>query len=316
MRAHTPRTAFTLIELLVVIAIIGILVGLLLPAVQKVREAAARIKCTNNLHQMGLALHSYHDANNGLPAGYTASGSYFDGASDTSPGWGWAALLLPYMEQGNLARSIDFTQPVGAAANAAVQTPLPILICPSDQAPNTAFAVNDPFGQPVARLAPSSYAACVGGDESDVTAATGMGAFYRNSRTRFTDITDGLSETILIGEKAWSNAEGAWAGAPANATLARGPRNPNPGSSSASLPAPALVLSHSHLNNATTDTDGGLDDFSSNHAGGSNFLFADGSVHFINSIPGDTPAGYTADSIAFQALGTRAGGEVIQGLDY
>ena len=70
------------------------------------------------------------------------------------------------------------------------------------------------------------------------------------------------------------------------------------------------------MNNALTDTDGGLDDFSSNHTGGSNFVFADGSVHFIRSIPGDTPTGYTPDSIAFQALGTIAGGEVIQGLDY
>ena len=165
-------------------------------------------------------------------------------------------------------------------------------------------------------MAPSSYAACVGGDESDVFAATGLGVFYRNSQTRFLEITDGLSETILVGEKAWSNAQGVWAGTPSGAVLMRGPRNPNPGSGAAFYPASALVLSHSHLNNATTDTDGGLDDFSSNHVGGSNFLFADGSVHFIHSIPGDTPTGYTADSIAFQALGTRANGEVPAGLDY
>src|SRR5271154_7101329 len=102
---QTPRTsrpAFTLIELLVVIAIIAILIGLLLPAVQKVREAAARIKCVNNLKQIGLAMHSYHDAQNGLPPGYTASGAYFDGATDTAPGWSWAAYILPYVEQGNL----------------------------------------------------------------------------------------------------------------------------------------------------------------------------------------------------------------------
>jgi len=317
MRARTPRAAFTLIELLVTIAIISILIGLLLPAVQKVREAASRLKCTNNLHQIGLALHGYHDAMNGLPPGYAAAGPYFDGANDTAPGWGWAAYILPYMEQGNLARSIDFTQPVEASANAgAVQTPLSLFVCPSDQTPPGPFAVNDPFGKPVARLAPSSYAACVGGDESEVTAQAGQGAFYRNSRTRFTDITDGLSETILVGERAWSNAEGVWAGAPSGAVLTRGRHNPNPGSPGAFLAAPALVLAHSHLNNATSDTDGGLDDFSSNHIGGSNFLFADGSVHFIRSIPGDTAAGYSADGVAFQALGTRAGGEVVQGLDY
>jgi prepilin-type processing-associated H-X9-DG protein len=132
-----------------------------------------------------------------------------------------------------------------------------------------------------------------------------------------TDITDGTSQTILAGDKAWSNVEITWAGAINDAVARRGPMNPCPGSGAASWPAPALVLSHSHLNNATTDTDGGLDDFSSKHTGGSNFLFGDGSVHFIRSIPGDNPDGsYTSDSLAFQALGTRANGDMVQGLDY
>jgi prepilin-type N-terminal cleavage/methylation domain-containing protein/prepilin-type processing-associated H-X9-DG protein len=317
MRARTSRTAFTLIELLVVIAIIAILIGLLLPAVQKVREAASRIQCVNNLKQMGLALHSYHDARGGLPPGYFASGPYKDGANDTAPGWSWAAYILPYEEQGNLYQSIDFTQSAGSAANAgAVQTMLPLFVCPSDPTPRTPFSVTDPFGVTVGRMAPSSYAACIGGDESDVTAAAGLGAFYRNSSTRFAEITDGLSETILVGERAWSNAQGVWAGTPSGAVLRRGVWNKNPGSAAAFFPASALVLAHSHLNNAATDTDGGLDDFSSNHLAGSNFLFADGSVHLIHSIPGDALTGFTADSVAFQALGTRANGELIQGLDY
>src|SRR6266704_2883489 len=102
------RPGFTLIELLVVIAIIGTLLGLLMPAVQKVREAAARLQCKNNLRQVGLALHNYHDAQLALPPGYVAFGSYVDGATDTAPGWGWAALLLPYMEQDPLYRQINF----------------------------------------------------------------------------------------------------------------------------------------------------------------------------------------------------------------
>src|SRR3954471_1275090 len=96
------RTAFTLIELLVVIAIIAILIGLLVPAVQQVRAAADRVQCQNNLKQLGLACHNHHDTYKRFPPGYTAFAAYSDGAIDTAPGWGWAAYLLPYIEQRNL----------------------------------------------------------------------------------------------------------------------------------------------------------------------------------------------------------------------
>jgi prepilin-type N-terminal cleavage/methylation domain-containing protein len=315
-RQGPARRAFTLIELLVVLAVIATLIGLLLPAVQKVREAAARSQCANNLKQLGLACQTYHDGQQRLPPGYRATGPYVDGGNDTSPGWGWAAFLLPQLEQDNLYRSLQLGQPVTAAANAAaIRTRPAVFVCPSDQAPDV-FTVTDAFGAPLAQAAPCSYAACCGGDESSTDDPSGRGVFYRNSGTRLTDVKDGTSQTILIGEKAWSNAEGVWAGAVAGAVTRRGPANPNPGGPNASAAAPALVLAHSHLNNAQTDSDGGLDDFSSNHVGGALFVFADGSVHFIRSIPGDTPAGYSADSLAFQALGTRADGDSVQGLDY
>jgi prepilin-type N-terminal cleavage/methylation domain-containing protein/prepilin-type processing-associated H-X9-DG protein len=312
---HPRRRAFTLIELLVVIALIAILIGLLLPAVQKVREAAARVQCRNNLKQIGLAFQSYHDANHAFPPGYQASGAYLDGATDTAPGWGWPTVILPYLEQDNLFRQLDLGQPVQNSP--AIQTVVKFYLCPSDLFPPGAFAVPDAFGSTVTTAAPSSYVACVGGDESDTTGPTGLGVFYRNSRTRITDITDGTSSTILVGERAWSNANGIWAGAVSGGVCKRGQMNPCPGSAASFYPASVLVQAHSHLNNATTDTDGGLDDFSSRHPGGSHFAFADGHVSFLRSIPGDNPDGsYTPDSIAFQSLGTRAGGEVVQGLDY
>src|SRR5579885_3369161 len=125
------RRVFTLIELLVVMAIIAILIGLLVPAVQKVREAAARLQCGNNLRQIGIACHNYHDANQALPPGYYASAAY----PDTTPGWGWAAFLLPYVEQDNLYRQINFNLPVGGQP--AAQAILKTYLCPADTPPSS-----------------------------------------------------------------------------------------------------------------------------------------------------------------------------------
>ena len=122
------RRAFTLIELLVVIAIIGVLMGLLLPAVQKVRETASRLKCKNNLKQMGLALHSYHDRNNGFPPGYFSAVNSDN--SDAGPGWGWASFLLDDIEQGNLKKQIRFDLQSSDAANSSQRLmTLPLFVC-------------------------------------------------------------------------------------------------------------------------------------------------------------------------------------------
>src|SRR5579859_7366481 len=219
------RRAFTLIELLVVIAIIAMLIGLLLPAVQKVRESAARVQCLNNLKQIGLALHGYHDVHQGMPPGYSATTPYSDGTTDTAPGWGWGAFILPHLEQDNLYRQLNLTLPVEKSP--AIQTMLKVFLCPSDPTATSAFAVPDAFGATRALAAPSSYAACCGGDESDTSGPSGLGVFYRNSRTRLTDITDGTSQTILAGDHAWSNTKGVWAGAIAGGVARRGPLNPN-----------------------------------------------------------------------------------------
>jgi prepilin-type N-terminal cleavage/methylation domain-containing protein/prepilin-type processing-associated H-X9-DG protein len=357
-RPKTVRSGFTLIELLVVIAIIIILIGLLLPAVQKAREAAARTQCNNNLKQMGLACHNYHNDFKQLPPGYTATATFVNGATDTSPGWGWASYILPYVEQGNLFNAINFsaditaqapisieTGPNNVVAGSPIQMYLKVFICPSDIVPNTAISVPlaapgsspspggglfNPTGYVLA--GPSSYAASCGGDESDVATGyingAGTGIFYRNSNTKITDIRDGASNTIMIGERAFANAQGVWAGAITNGAIVRGVQNPCPPTGIGWYFSPNLILAHAHLNNAVTDPDGGLDDWSSNHLTGTNILFADGSVRYVRNIPGDLSSGgypnpfthtgnYTADSITFQAMGSRAGNEIISpGLDY
>ena len=309
------REGFTLIELLVVIAIIAMLIGLLLPAVQKVRESAAKAQCLNNLKQIGLALHGYHDVNQGLPPGYRASMPYSDGATDTVPGWGWAAFMLPYIEQDNVYRQLGLSQPVQNSP--AIQTMMKVFLCPSDLTPPSAFPVPDGFGNTVCLAAPTSYAACCGSDAADTRDATGDGVFYRNSRVRIADITDGTSNTILVGERAWAKQNGIWAGAMPRGVIKRGQLNPcQPNILGAWYPSSTIAIAHAHLNNALVDPDGsaGMDDFSSMHVGGSLFLFADGSVHFLRSVSSDNSDGsYTADGLILQALATRANGEVIPG---
>jgi prepilin-type processing-associated H-X9-DG protein len=192
-----------------------------------------------------------------------------------------------------------------------------VCLCPSDITPGEAFPVPDGFGETICLAAPTSYAACCGNDASDTTGPMGQGVFYRNSHIGIADITDGTSNTLLIGERAWSNANGIWAGAIPGGVILRGQENScQPDIPSAWYSAATLVLAHAHLNNALIDPDGsaGMDDFGSRHPGGANFVFADGSVHFLRSVPMDNADGsYTPDGLIFQALATRSNGEVIAG---
>jgi prepilin-type N-terminal cleavage/methylation domain-containing protein len=212
------RAAFTLIELLVVIAIIAILIGLLVPAVQKVREAAARMKCSNNLKQMGLALHNYHDVNQGFPYG---KGPDYRGkipGVPVYPRWSVHALILPFMEQDNLYKSIDFNFPpetpgMGGIVNfmpayqnpnrenaAACRTLVSMFLCPSDSSPSDA----DWPGQ-------NNYLGNLGTqflcDLSEQLPSTNApnekpnGVFYYLSKVRIADLTDGTSNTALFSEK-------------------------------------------------------------------------------------------------------------------
>ena len=315
MHHRIPRSAFTLIELLVVIAIIAVLIALLVPAVQKVREAASRTRCINNLKQIGLALHSYHGAYRQFPSGYMATSATADPNFTTAPGWGWGAMILPYLDQGPLYMQIQTaiqnkTSITDSSVASAIQAMLPVYICPSDLAPPSAFAVWSLAGNSSYPLVhsqgaagtvyagPSSYAACVGRDEdSDADGVFGSGIFYCNSATKMATITDGTSNTIMIIERAWANAAGVWVGAIPGCAMAFGPINPCVNVISGGFPnspiyaPPMLVQAHVHLVNPTTDGDGGLDDGSSLHPGGANMLYADGTVHFVLSTPPDPNPG-------------------------
>ncbi len=299
------RSGFTLIELLVVIAIISVLIGLLVPAVQRVREAASRLKCKNNLHQIGLALHNYHDRMGAFPPGYKTQ--IASDNSDLGPGWGWGAFLLDDIEQGNLQRNIRFDLQVSDPANAAVRVvPIPIFVCPSEPRTGT-FTVVDANGNGICDVARGSYTAINGvlGVSSD--AWDNNGAFIRNQGMRIADIKDGLSTTLMVGERATSMSSSTWTGAVTNGVVpAVRYTNVSDQLANAEL-ASALVLSHGsqdHLPNNPLVFD--ADATSSFHIQGVNFLFGDGSVQSINN---------SINGMTYEALLTRANGDV-PGSDY
>jgi prepilin-type N-terminal cleavage/methylation domain-containing protein/prepilin-type processing-associated H-X9-DG protein len=300
MNKHSK--AFTLIELLVVIAIISILIGLLLPAVQKIRESANRMSCTNNLKQIGLALHNYHDRNGAFPPGYYDLAPWPN--DDIGPGWGWAAYLLDDLEQGNLLRQINFTVPVGSNA-APVPTVratfLKVFKCPSDRLLGT-FTVTDGGAQSWV-MAQGSYVACNGNDGvDDNSTPEHTGVFIRGTQGfRMADVTDGLSNTFFVGERCTTMSISSWAGVPTGSVV---PSVRSPGDFSGGS---ALVLGHCgpHLPNDSIVTD--ADAMSSAHTAGVNFLFGDGSVKMIRN---------TISQTVYDALATRGGGEAINGSDY
>jgi prepilin-type N-terminal cleavage/methylation domain-containing protein len=316
--AGQRRQAFTLIELLVVIAIIAVLMGLLLPAVQKVRESANRTACQNNLKQMGLALHQYHDINGCFPSGYlhvlpATNGPpggnalpVIDGKlhrptlANTSPGWGWAALLLPYLEQNNLAANVGYTSAVDDPSNASARTTvLSIYTCPTDRQTGV-FSVQHVFtGHSLGDAATNSYAACWG-DWIPVQESPWTGMFSMNSRTRIQDITDGTSMTIALGERAALFAQTPWAGAFTNGSVRTTPDAPVFGSQIDS--APVMTLARIGGRKALNDPYSEPYDFFSPHFKLVNFVFADGSVHALTS---------TMDLVALRGLATYASGEVI-----
>jgi prepilin-type N-terminal cleavage/methylation domain-containing protein/prepilin-type processing-associated H-X9-DG protein len=206
------RSAFTLIELLVVIAIIAVLIGLLLPAVQKVREAASRLSCSNNFKQLGLAMHNYESARGDLPPAFRGSDGAAPAYSSLPPyffSWSALAELNPYLEQTNIYNQMDLTQPIflplpptypiTPTNQFAVQQVVKLFLCPSDQMQPVSVA----YGEPV--IGPTNYAVCVGTGTTNGGAPFGTpwnadGMFKAKIHTRFADVTDGLSNTAAMSE--------------------------------------------------------------------------------------------------------------------
>lgn len=327
------RRAFTLVELLVVIAIMGALLGLLLPAVQKVRDTAIRLECRNNLRQVGLAMHHYLATHEVFPSAYlfqppatkafpwsSAPGSSAPGATtrlidswivtkippDNRPGWGWAALILPFIEQDVIARQINYRLPVEHGIHLAARShPIKLYNCPSDTGVGVFWVSDQDGAATLGTAATISYTAVYGawGIIHDAPEA-GNGMFFRNSRLRPEDISDGLGATLAIGERPAFFTQAPWAGVFTGGAVLTTPDAPVYYSTMVGAPAMVMArLSHKSLGDPYSEPY----DFFPGHRDTIHFLMGDATVRPIRS---------DIDVRILRELATRAGGELVAPDDY
>jgi prepilin-type N-terminal cleavage/methylation domain-containing protein/prepilin-type processing-associated H-X9-DG protein len=307
----TRRRGFTLIELLVVIAIIAILIGLLLPAVQKVRAAADRTNCVNNMKQIGLALHNYNDQYGVLPQGITERLPNYD---DPRQWLSWMGRILPWIEQSPLYQNMEQAyqsqgpyapNPFVNPPHAGLSTVLTILRCPSDARQYQATLAEG------YNVAFTGYLAVNGRN-----LRTFDGCIYWNSKVKLVDISDGTSNTLLVGERppSWDLVFGWWYCGAGQWDFSFNPLH-NSGSCDVTLGGAEINIQTSGIPQQDACPQGPYafgegtilnpcDQFHfwSLHSGGANFLFADGSVHFVN---------YSVGQPIITGMSTRAGGEAV-----
>lgn len=275
--AGQTRRGFSLIELLAVMAILAVLVGLLVPAVQQARETARRVQCQQNLRQLGLALHNYHDVHQILPPGALVIGPAFR----TLSGWGWGAMILPQVDQSALYSRVNFDLGTAVGPNRdVIPSPLSIWRCPSDS-------------QPVNVTVPIP-------GHADAMVATGNAVgnhavLSALSRLKFADVTDGQSQTLLLGERVFIPSvsgslmfTSAWCGYVSEVDVYVFTSTPYVQMSGARPINTASPLASS---------------FSSRHPGGANFCLMDGSVRMLSE---------NMDARTLQALATPDGGETVE----
>jgi type II secretory pathway pseudopilin PulG len=312
--------------LLVVIALIGVLIGLLLPAVQAAREAARRTQCLNNLKQIGLALHGYHDTHGMFPAAYQTlwGGNPIHGApdpatGDAGPGYAWLMQCLPWLEQAPVYNAFNVSLPCQAPANrTGAATTLAVFVCPSSTAAEPLIEVRDDQSRLLGQLGRSHYVANAGqfnlwDQPVPDLARLANGPLYRNGRTRIADVRDGLSQSVFAGEHAPILSDKTWVGVVPGAVVCSSPLFTAP--KYRCDYAAALVNVHTgpspnenppviHSPNAPF---GHVDQMWAEHPDGCHVLMGDGSARFVKE---------RINQMVWLALNTSRGGEVIDASSY